>query len=308
MLCNDKTLWALHQGSQKLLDPDHSEDVNLNTLLFLKYYWQHRKCSGLWNLSGAGILSSDLLYLFCCKEPEVLGNQDTEVELIFTKFLRGKGLSSPPEFSIGRIWLCNQWPLMLFLSIWWRRRYRYLYRRNFPGAGYEQPIRQCECQNCSSGKKRCCKSEISRSTFVLGRWPHSPGCVLILCLCSSSICTDSSFSALNLSYLKLDARSLSRPKLTKLSSTLYLSIWSSLSNCFLIWFCRLYPQSSMGLQVRSNSLLCIWRLTSCLPQGQNSDPIFYSTGTKHTSLYKISRRLAYTILKWKGTAVLWHLC
>lgn len=120
----------------------------------------------------------------------------------------------------------------------------------------------------------------------------------------SSICTDLSFSALNLSYLKSYARSLSPQKLTNLSFTLDLSIWSSLSNCFLVWFSRLYPQSSMGLQVRSNSLLCIWRLTSCLPQGQHSDPIFYSPGTKHTSLYKITRRVADTILKWKRTAIL----
>lgn len=138
---------------------------------------------------------------------------------------------------------------------------------------------------------------------MLGRWPHSPGCVLILCLC-----TDLSFSALNLSYLKSYARSLSPQKLTNRSFTLDLSIWSSLSNCFLVWFSRLYPQSSMGLQVRSNSLLCIWWPTSCLPQGQHSDPIFYSPGTKHTSLYKITRRVADTILKWKRTAILWHLC
>lgn len=124
----------------------------------------------------------------------------------------------------------------------------------------------------------------------------------------SSICTDLSFSALNLSYLKSYARSLSPQTFTNLSFTLDLSIWSSLSNCFLIWFSRLYPQSSMGLQVRSDSLLCIWRPTSCLPQGQHSDPIFYSTGTKHTSLYKITRRVADTILKWKRTAILWHLC
>lgn len=234
------------------------KDVRLNALPFLKYYWQRYKCSGLWNVSGAGILSRDLLYLFCRKEPEVLGNQGTEVELISTKFIRGKGLSSPPEFIIGRVWLCNRWPLMLFLAIWRWRRYRYLYRGNFPGAVYEQPIRQCQCQNCSLVKKRCCKSKISRSTFVLVCWPHSPECALILCLRSSSTCTDLSFSGLNLSYLKLDARSLSPQKLTKLSFTLYLSIWNSLSNCFLIWFSRLYPQSSMGLQVRSNSLLCIW--------------------------------------------------
>lgn len=184
MSCNDKALWTLHQGSQRLLDPDYREDVNLNTLPFLKYYWQHPKCSGLWNLSGAGILSGDLLYLFFWKEPEVLGNQDTEVEPISTKFVRGKGLSSPPEFTVGRIWLCNQWPLMAFLHVW-RRRYRYLHRRNFPGAVYEQPIRQSQCQSCSLVKTRCCKSEISRSTSVLGRWPHPPGCVLILCLSSA---------------------------------------------------------------------------------------------------------------------------
>lgn len=144
MLCSDQTLWALHQESQRLLDPDYREDVNLNTIPFLKHYWQHPECSGPWNLSGAGILSSDLLYLFFWKEPEVLGNQDTEAEPISTKFVRGKGSSSPPEFMVGRIWLCNQWPLMPFLPVWWRRRYRYLHGRNSPGAVYEQLIRQCQ--------------------------------------------------------------------------------------------------------------------------------------------------------------------